>query len=405
MTNNQRYRRFTPHRDNVQEIISADHVNRLQDGIQGNQKELFRQEDVDFLDRSLFILEHHPVVNALYVDLLESPSKLDIPASPGLAFSTEERGVSFDTSGPIQATLNGRLFQNPNNTNIKEIVFVANQTTPAASRINFFISNNGLDFYPITPNNSAVFTFPTTGSRLQIRAEFIRTSSADLSPLLKGYAILYRDPQYVVNLLEKSPFTGDGTEIVFQSVSHNDLTDVGPDDHHPKEHAHDGEDGSGLISHKSLIEIGEDDHHAKNHQHGQDGVDAINLSTDVIGTLGLEHLGHIWKTGKPGELVLTRNPLAEDKLVRVTSPESDTYLLYDWGNEGRLGTVVTVFKDIAVEEVLNYADYTSSEGETEEVMVGTTKYIRDIQEIDVDELQRITMAPASQSGGNGDATN
>lgn len=389
-----RYKRFVPHEDNVQEIISADHVNKIQDQVQKNQKEGFRQEDVDFLDRALFVLDNHAVINSLYMDLIEDTSKVDMTVSPGLVFNPEERSISFDDSGAVSATLVGKSYLNPNNTNIKNIIFMASYSAPEGGRINFELSNNGLDFYPVTPGESNVFEFPTTGNRLQVRATFIRTTGA-ASPILKGYGVLYRDPKYVITLLETSPLSSDGDGgMNLQAVSHNDLTDVGPDDHHPKEHNHDGLDGSGIVSHKHLTDMTEDDHHAKNHQHGMDGVDPVVLDTDVSGTLGLEHLSHILFTGKPGELELIRNPDAYDKLVQVVSPDNHVYLFYDWASEGRLAKVITVHGDIAVEENLNYALYTNSEGASEMVMVGTTKYIKDAVDADIQNHISTVMAPA-----------
>jgi len=44
------------------------------------------------------------------------------------------------------------------------------------------------------------------------------------------------------------------------SLSHNDLTDVTPDQHHPQEHEHDGTDGSGTVSYNDLTDIGILDH-------------------------------------------------------------------------------------------------------------------------------------------------
>lgn len=386
-----RYKRFVPHEDHVQEIISADHINEIQDQVQDNQEEAFRQEDVDFLDRALFILDNHPIVNSLYVDLLDDPNKVDIPNSPGLAFNVEERSISFDTSGAIQATLVGKLYTNPNNTNIKQIILLANTDCPGATRINIELSNNGLDFYPVVPSESNVFEFPTTGTKLQVKMTFIR-SYDEPSPILKSYGILFRDAKYVVTLLDESPF--DPGTVTTMGISHNDLLNIGPDDHHPKEHTHDGTDGSGVIKHESLADIGPDDHHPKAHTHGKDDVDYVHLETDVAGTLGLEHFPYVFWTGKPGDLTLVRNPAAHDKLVEVISPDDETYLFYDWTHDGRLEKTITIMGDIAVEENLNYSSYTDEFGVTSDVVTGTTKYIKDASDAMIQESIASVMAPA-----------
>lgn len=390
-----RYKRFTPHEDNVDEIISSDHVNELQTQIQSNQRELYRQDDVDFLDRALFILEHHTVVNSLYIDLIDDITKVDLPASPGIIFNEEERSFTLEDTDLREALLITKPFQNLNNTNMRDVIFMASSNLPVGSQITYEISNNGVNFYKIEPNEANVYEIPTVGSQLYLRIRFYRSPNGE-TPMLKGYAILFRDAKYVVNfaiLDEEKGECKDCGENLFEGYSHKDLIDVGPDDHHPQEHKHDGLDGSGIISHTVLADIGEDDHHAKNHKHGQDGVDKVDLATDVMGTLDLDHLSHLFVTGEPGDLELIRNPKAEDKLVKVIAPDSETYLLYDWANEGRLDTVVTVFGDVATIEKMVYGNYTNGAGKVEVVMQGTEKEIKDATDAEVTALMAKVMAP------------
>lgn len=392
----ERYKRFTPHEDNVEEIISADHLNELQDQSHKNQKELFRQDDTDFLDRALFVLEHHPVINSLYIDLLKDPTMVDEYASVGLNFSEDEAAFVFEDNTKLEATLFGKEYVNPNSTSIKRVILMSSQTTPLGSSLTFELSNNGQHFFEVIPNESNVFEFPTTGGKLHVRVKFKR--SADVkSPMLKGYAVLFRDATYLVDFAgldeSKGPCTNCGNNP-FSGYSHNDLTDVGPDDHHPQMHAHDGTDGSGLISHTVLTDIGEDDHHNKDHRHGQDGVEKVHLETDVIGTLGMEHLSYILQTGNPGNLQLTRNPNAHDRLVIVKSPDNDTYLFYDWANAGRLNKIITIVGDIATEETLNYGPYIDEKGSVSTVMLGTTKQIKDATDAAIVAMIATVMAPA-----------
>ena len=159
-------------------------------------------------------------------------------------------------------------------------------------------------------------------------------------------------------------------------------------------HSHDGTDGSGLVSHTSLMDIGPDDHHAKDHRHGQDGVDYVHLETDVVGTLGLNHLSPYFWTGKPGELEITRNPQAHDAVVMVKSPDETVYLFYDWYKDGRLEKILTVRDAICVWEEMRFAPYEDEEGNIEEVLVGTHKEIRDVQDADVRYAISTVMQPA-----------
>jgi hypothetical protein len=387
---NERYKRFVPHEDNVQEIISSDHVNELQDQSQANQKELFRQADEDFVTKALFTLENHPVINSMYIDDIEVPDKLEMTQSPGLAFHTEERAISFDGTGAVEATLVGKTYINVNSTNIKQIILMSDAHIPSGAKLIYEVSNDGgANWYNVTAGSASVFEFPTNGATLKTRVKFLRAATGE-APVLYSYAILYRDPKYVVTLLEELPPGEAGT----YAISHQSLVDVGPDDHHAQMHAHDGTDGSGLISHSVLTDIGEDDHHSKDHRHGQDGIEPVHLESDVVGTLGMEHLSYVLQTGLPGDLQLIRNPDAYDKLVQVISPDNITYLSYDWANEGRLEKTITVYGDIAAEESMTYGDYTDSYGNVTVVMLGTTKYIKDATDASIQAAIAQAMAPA-----------
>lgn len=394
-----RYKRYVPHEDNVNEIVSADHVNELQSQSEINQRELYRQDDVDFLNRGLFILDNHTIVNSLYVELAEDITKVDMESSPGIKFDKNELAFSMEDGDAVEATLVMKTFQNLNNTNLTDIIFMSNALLPEGSKILYEVSNNGLNYYPITPNEANVFRIPTVGSKLDLRIRFFRSPGLK-SPMLKAFAFLYRDMQYVVDFsildLEKGHCENCG-DSPFEGYSHRDLKDVTPDDHHPQEHTHDGEDGSGTISHSVLTDIGPDDHHSKDHQHGVDGVDYVNLETDIKGTMGLEHLSHLFFTGNPGDLKLTRNVKADDKLVRVESPDSTVYLMYDWENENRLKKTLSVYDGIAAVETLTYGEYVNSMGQSEIVMTGTVKEIRDATDAEVQSMITEIMGPKPKS--------
>ena len=63
------------------------------------------------------------------------------------------------------------------------------------------------------------------------------------------------------------------------SGSHNDLSDVGADDHHAQSHAHDGIDGSGQVAHSDLTGITTDDHHNQLHDVTASGDHSITGET------------------------------------------------------------------------------------------------------------------------------
>lgn len=395
-----RYVRFDERQDNTSEIISADHMNQLQDVSEQSQQDIFKQKDYDFLDRTLFTLDNHRKLNSLWIDTFEDTSKVDLSRTTHLEYSQVEQGVVFQEGSLMQETyIFSEPYINANGVQIKKALLVARTFKPEGTDIIIEASNNNADWFALTVNDSEPFEFPTLGTRLILRAKFIR-QDLNTSPRLDGWGLLFYDSSLdIVELKDGSTVTigdgdGDGSPDLLD-IQHSELKGIGPDDHHPQEHTHDGTDGSGRVNHAHLTGIGEDDHHSKDHRHGKDGVDYVHLDTDVVGTLPMEHMSHrIW-TGKPGDTGLYFDPNLEDKLVYVKTPDDETYLFYDFDNEGRLGHTITITRGIAIWEKLIYGEYLNSQGETSIVLSGTEKFHYDaIDSVIQDEINKITAPPA-----------
>jgi hypothetical protein len=399
-----RYVRFTPKVDDGSEVISAEHINTLQDASERTQQGLFKAQDRDFLDKALFILEHHRGVNGLWLDLFENVSKIDLPKTRNLVFSEVEQGVVFpDGSDVTYGTLYSTTYVNPNQSNMQKVMVIAAGNIPDGTSIIIEVSNNAVDWYELPLSDSELFEMPTTGSKITLRATFTRTAGAP-SPRLDAWALLYYDVK--TDIIEMP----DGTQVVITDptdptdyddivkIMHHQLMGIGPNDHHPQEHTHDGTDGSGTISHDSLTDIGEDDHHDKDHIHGEDGVSAIDLSTgSVIGTLPTENLSYQVWTGKPGKTGLYFDPMLNDRLVYVKTPDDETYLFYDLVND-RLSHTITIREGIAVWETMLYGEYTTSTGEVNVVLQGTNKEMFDATDAVIqNEIDKIT-APDAPTG-------
>lgn len=404
MAEDGRYVRFEPKMDDANQVISADDINLIQDASERTQQGIFRAQDRDFLDKALFILEHHRGVNGLWLDMFENVSKIDLPKTQNLVFSEVEQGIVFpDTSDVTQGVVYSKPYINPNSTNMKKVMVIASGFIPAGTSITIEISNNDVDWYELPLSDSELFEIPTNGSKLTMRATLRRVTGVQ-SPRLDAWALLYYD---VKSDIIDMP---DGSQVIIADptdptdyedivkIMHHQLMGIGPNDHHPQEHTHDGTDGSGTISHDSLTDIGEDDHHSKDHIHGEDGVSAIDLSTDsVIGTLPTENLSYQVWTGKPGKTGLYFDPMLGDRLVYVKTPDDETYLFYDLVND-RLSHTITIRQGIAVWETMLYGEYINSLGETTVVLQGTNKEMFDATDPMIqNELDKIT-APDVPAG-------
>ena len=403
MPSDGRYVRFDPKMDDANQVISADHVNLLQETSERTQQGIFKAQDRDFLDKALFILEHHSSVNGMWLDMFENTNKIDLPRTSNLVFSQVEQGIVFpDNKEVSEGYLYSKPYVNENQTNMKKVMVIANGWIPNLSSITVEVSNNNVDWFEVPLSDSELFEIPTDGHKLFLRARFLRANT-QVSPRLDAWAVYYYDAR---NDIIEMP---DGSEVIIVdptdppelpdviNIMHHQLMGIGPDDHHPQKHSHDGTDGSGTVSHKSLTEVGPDDHHPKAHYHGEDGVPYVRLESDVVGTLPVENLSYQVWTGKPGKTGLYFDPNLGDRLVYVKSPDDETYLFYDLQND-RLSHTINIVQGIAVWEQMIYGEYNSSTGETNVVLQGTNKKMFDATDpIIQQEIQKIT-APEAPAG-------
>lgn len=397
-----RYVRFDRKQDNANQIIAADDINSLQKVSEVTQKEFYKARDRSFIEKCLFVLEHHRVVNGMWIDVFEDVSKVDIAKTKSVVFSEPEQAIVFpDGLAEPEGWLYSNTWVNPNGSLMKKVIVMVDRTIPEyGGDMIIEVSNDGSNWFEPPLNDSEPFEIPTDGQRLKLRARFIR-SDVTVSPRLEGWAVLFRDPaNNIVRMPDGTPINPnpDPTDPTPINIFHNQLKGIGPDDHHPEKHSHDGTDGSGLISHTVLTDIGEDDHHAKNHRHGQDGVDAVVLDSDVVGTLGMQHLSvQVW-LGRPGTTGLYREPKLGDRLVYVKTPDDETYLFYDLTNEGRLDHTLTIRAGVAAWETMVYGDYINSTGQKEIVLLGTEKNEYDAtDDIVRHEIEKVT-APDQVKG-------
>jgi hypothetical protein len=376
----ERYVRFPTHEDNVQEIISADHINAADNEIQIEEQQIFQIRDTEFQNKALFILQNHPVANALWIDLFQDNSRVDMPNSPGLAFNAEESSISFDDTLPTPSTdavLVSRPWTPQTGSPVNNIILFVDHYVPDGAMLTYYISNDGgQNFAPINPNSSEPVQLATSGQQLVVKAHFQRTTPKTPSPVIYAWAVLYDDVSYRINIPDNLDSLAPEP---FKPMSHNDLIDVLPDQHHPQKHAHDGTDGSGLVSHKVLIDVGPDDHHPKIHKHsGLPGEnDKIDLEAEVKGTLPVKHLPIVLFTGMPGTTMIYRDPANGDSVVRVTSPDQDTFLMRD--TNGNVTRVLSIMGDVATDEFLDYG----LDAAGNFVLQDVRKYVKDIQAPDV----------------------
>lgn len=355
-----RYQRFQRRQDNVNQVITAQDTNAVQSTLESVQREVFGVKDSDFLQKCLFTLDHNPLVNAMWIDLMESPDRVDQVATQGLAFFPEERGWAFPAEGTgTTGTLISRPYLVETRSLIKSVLLMVSAHVPAGATVTYEITTDDKRWVPIQPSADNVLNLTAwLGHTIRVRAT-LRREAAGVQPIIHGWAVLYNDPKVGVVQLDTGDFVvpplPDGQPIL--SIRHEQLMNIGPDDHHPQEHSHNGADGSGLVAHSSLTGVGQDDHHPKAHRHGQDNIPAVVLESDIIGSLPIGHHSPVLATGWAGTTRILTDPITE-LVTRVESPESITVMEYD--DEERLVKAVSTYikppaNGTSVTTLLDYA--------------------------------------------------
>jgi hypothetical protein len=348
MTDYNRFQRLQRKQDNVNQVISAQHdLTPLQSTVESVQLEVIRQKDTDFLQLLLFALEHNPLVNSLWVDLMDDATKIDLAQSLNGAFTADERGWAFSAGSQLlETTVISKAYAVPTRSMIKKMMLVVSSYVPTGSSITYEVSSDGHHWHPIAPSTDNLLTLAAyEGNKLRIRGRMVRGNTTQ-QPILYGWALLFYDQRVGVIELEGGgavlpPIDGEGEDPLV-TIGHNDLVGIGPDDHHDQEHSHDGIDGSGQVSHTSLLGMGPDDHHSKDHRHAHDGLSPVVLEHDIVGTLPIGHHHPVMTTGFAGQTVMTLD-LVTETLTDLVSPDSTTILQYD--DEDRLAQVTTIYTE------------------------------------------------------------
>lgn len=315
-----RYRRLVPRADNVGDIISAEHINALQGVLAEVQRELFSQQDIDFLERLVEALEHHPRANAMWVELVGNRRSLSTVRGQNVAFSADERAAVLIANPDITSGwFLSRLYEAPSKCSIREVCLYTLEQTGAGDTVTYEISNNGTDFHRITPNTGEVFRLPQDGTKLQLRVALNRPAGAP-GPAVSAWGVLYYDHTRAVDLdevlrVELPPDEEVDLPVVelppptLPPIFHNQLLGIGPDDHHPKIHRHSGEEGENA---------------------------RIDLTGEVSGVMPWEHLPEELRP-ETGRIQLVRDP-ATGLLKQVLSPRWTVTLSYE---QDRLALVRT----------------------------------------------------------------
>lgn len=188
----ERYQELTPLVDNVGQIITVQHINPLQDLLMFLQKARYAMQDVDFKQLALFVLEHHPVVNSMVLDLLTDETRIAVMHNT--AYSPIERGIiCIPPEIPAEMIVEFTPFSSSDGCDIEEILLLAQDYLPEGTSIEYQISSDGQLWEDIVINIGEITTLPTPGPEATLRAKILPNETTGESPRLDAIAFLYRN--------------------------------------------------------------------------------------------------------------------------------------------------------------------------------------------------------------------
>lgn len=340
------FRDLVPRLDDAGHVVSAQDINALQELVENLQREAFYRRDEDFLRMLMDVLEHQPDLNAMWIELLEDNSMLDLSNSLGIKFDENSRSVGLAEES-LQGYVTSRVYFPHSKCAVKRVMLFVMHNVPSGDTAVYELSNNGLDFYPVEANTGHIVELPTSGSRLYIRIKLNREDHDHPGPLVGAWSVLYYDSTIEVDLNASLTPEFDPDDPYLPEIPipqpvklrHADLLEIGPDDHHPKIHRHSGEEGEN---------------------------DKINLREDIKGVLPWEHLPpDLWPF--VGYLSIIRDPEQDDRVVRV---EGEDLMIRMFYNGDILQSAVIERGDVTTTVQLEWNEYTYVDGTTETVVTG-----------------------------------
>lgn len=187
------YSTFTHHVDNAKEIISANHVNNLGKAINNVEQNIVAISDRNFVDDALFILEHNKYVNAMFVDDMANSYKIFKSKSSNIIYDTKECSVRVeDSASYVEGVVQSIYFTPENAAPITKVILLTYDFIPKGAKIEYFISTNGISFFPIKPNLSEPIELQDNGQGIFLKAKLTKNRALE-SPKLFGWGVLYLD--------------------------------------------------------------------------------------------------------------------------------------------------------------------------------------------------------------------
>lgn len=185
---------FPYHINNATEKISAQDVNELAKAINNSEKNILDILDASFEQKAFFALQNSNDMNSMFMDDLKTPYKVFMANSTNIQHNASESSITLISNGNVaDGTFQTTKLVSKYTTSTSKFVLLVDDEVPKGCRINYFISADGVSFYPIKPNTGVTTQIPSPGNAMYVKAQLYKNKNFE-SPKLFAWALLYNDP-------------------------------------------------------------------------------------------------------------------------------------------------------------------------------------------------------------------
>lgn len=193
--NNRIYTKFTRHVDNAGEVVSANHINKVQNAVTDTEEGIIKLHDSQFMDKVMFSFDNNLYTNSLFADEVYEKKYLDLSLSNNIFYNEKERSLSIDNNSITGELLTTKIYSSlGEGTPLNDFFLMIDGYFPVGSNVKYYIITDKNESYPIKANEPKL---PCHIMRdvISLRVKIVMTKNAmNESPKIYALALLFFDP-------------------------------------------------------------------------------------------------------------------------------------------------------------------------------------------------------------------
>lgn len=193
MSETYKFTKFTRNVDNANDPITATDSNLVQKAVNSAEKEIINVKSDDFLNDVLFTFDNNLYANSLFIDSMDSMEFLNMIKSSGVEYDGDEKAIRL-AAGSNEGYFITHRQTGENITLIDDFILMSDVSIPQGGSVEYYLSTNGINFYPMAPNNNKdpLHLGAKAGTQFIMKI-VLRRNAQNESPLVQGYSIFFYD--------------------------------------------------------------------------------------------------------------------------------------------------------------------------------------------------------------------